>query len=177
MRLRRRTMWCSCRRPGAPELKHFCFALTWRIRNSSGRIIQPLRIPIARQEDPSGSRVPPLRPSNHPKTLRREPRRRMMTHACTQAPRRGRARRVGSPSRPSRTTDGHRSNNCKEPERPCAGPLHGSGSLPECHILKGTTLDDPSWIKPTLHIWCDSAQPWDTIPEGATCLPRNPPPG
>jgi len=43
-------------------------------------------------------------------------------------------------------------------------------------FVKGGSLDDPSWIEPTLHIWCDSAQPWDSLPAGATCVPRNPAP-
>ena len=41
-------------------------------------------------------------------------------------------------------------------------------------FVKGGSLDDPSWIQPTLHIWCDSAQPWDKLPEGATCVSKNP---
>lgn len=44
-------------------------------------------------------------------------------------------------------------------------------------FVKGGSLDDPSWIQSTLHIWCDSAQPWDKLPEGATCVPTNPPSG
>jgi hypothetical protein len=38
------------------------------------------------------------------------------------------------------------------------------------------TLDDPSWLKPQMNIWCSSAQPWvsmdDAIPafEGAPSL-------
>jgi len=44
-------------------------------------------------------------------------------------------------------------------------------------FVKAGSLDDPSWIEPTLHIWCDSAQPWDVLPEGATCVARNPPAG
>ena len=42
-------------------------------------------------------------------------------------------------------------------------------------FIKGGSLDDPSWIQPTLHIWCGSAQPWDKLPDGATCIPGNPP--
>jgi hypothetical protein len=41
-------------------------------------------------------------------------------------------------------------------------------------FVKGGSLDDASWIEPTLHIWCDSAQPWDKIPAGATCMAKNP---
>ena len=42
-------------------------------------------------------------------------------------------------------------------------------------FVKGGSLDDASWIEPTLHIWCESAQPWDQLPQGATCVPKNPP--
>lgn len=42
-------------------------------------------------------------------------------------------------------------------------------------FVKGPTLDDSSWIEPSLHIWCDSAQPWDRLPAGATRVPKNPP--
>lgn len=41
-------------------------------------------------------------------------------------------------------------------------------------FVKGGSLDDPSWIQPTLHIWCDSIQPWDPLPEGATRIGKNP---
>ena len=41
-------------------------------------------------------------------------------------------------------------------------------------FVKGGSLDDASWIEPTLHIWCDSAQSWDKLPQGATCVPKNP---
>jgi len=44
-------------------------------------------------------------------------------------------------------------------------------------FVKGGSLEDASWIRPALHIWCDSAQPWDVLPEGATCVARNPPAG
>ena len=60
----------------------------------------------------------------------------------------------------------------------CGSPLFtDAASFPQVTFVKGASLDDPSWIQPTLHIWCDSAQPWDRIPDGATCLPGNPPGG
>ena len=43
-------------------------------------------------------------------------------------------------------------------------------------FVKGGSLDDASWIQPSFHIWCDSAQPWDKLPQDATCVPKNPPP-
>jgi hypothetical protein len=27
-------------------------------------------------------------------------------------------------------------------------------------MLSSGTLDDPSWVKPTMQVYCDSAQPW-----------------
>ena len=47
-------------------------------------------------------------------------------------------------------------------------------AFPGMTFIKGGSLDDPSRLQPTVHIWCDSAQPWDKIPEGATCVPKNP---
>ena len=33
-------------------------------------------------------------------------------------------------------------------------------------VLKAGTLDDPSWLKPSMHIWTASGQPWaETSPE------------
>ena len=33
-------------------------------------------------------------------------------------------------------------------------------SLPDLSILKAGTLDDTSWLNPTMQIYCDSAQDW-----------------
>ena len=60
----------------------------------------------------------------------------------------------------------------------CGSPLFTDApAFGDVTFVKGASLDDPSWIQPTLHIWCDSAQPWDKVPEGATCVPKNPPAG
>jgi hypothetical protein len=60
----------------------------------------------------------------------------------------------------------------------CGSPLFTeAAAFAGVTFLKAASLDDPSWIEPTLHIWCDSAQPWDRLPEGATCVPKNPPAG
>ena len=32
--------------------------------------------------------------------------------------------------------------------------------------VRGGTLDDVSWLRPTRHIWTRSKQPWITLPEG-----------
>ena len=35
-------------------------------------------------------------------------------------------------------------------------------------FLRAGTLDDPSWLRPTVHFWTRSAQPWVVLPEGGT---------
>ena len=32
--------------------------------------------------------------------------------------------------------------------------------MPDVVMIPAGTLDDPSWVKPTMQIYCDSAQPW-----------------
>ena len=45
-------------------------------------------------------------------------------------------------------------------------PDCGASILGECEVMPGIvmiaagTLDDPSWLKPTVQIYCASAQPW-----------------
>ena len=46
--------------------------------------------------------------------------------------------------------------------------------MPDVHFIKAGTLHDRSWLKPTAHFWCDTAQPWVEIPAGVTKAPRNP---
>ena len=49
------------------------------------------------------------------------------------------------------------------------GPAYGTVAF-----IKAGTLDDPSWIDPTLHIWCDEKLPCVQIPDSATQAPGNP---
>ncbi len=46
---------------------------------------------------------------------------------------------------------------------------------PSSIIIKAGTLDDTSWLNPAVHVWCNSAQPWFTFPEGAIKFPENAP--
>jgi hypothetical protein len=39
-------------------------------------------------------------------------------------------------------------------------------ALAEMTIIPVGTLDDPSWVKPTMEIYCDSAQPWVQLGDG-----------
>ena len=43
-------------------------------------------------------------------------------------------------------------------------------------IIKAGTLDDASWLKPTLEIYCDSAQPWVELGGDRRRFPKMPPP-
>lgn len=43
----------------------------------------------------------------------------------------------------------------------------GGASYPNRNVKPGT-LDDTSWLKPTIHFWTRSAQPWVRIPDDAT---------
>jgi hypothetical protein len=46
--------------------------------------------------------------------------------------------------------------------------------MPNLHFIKAGTLDDKSWLKPTMHVWCDSAQPWVEIPADMQRFAKNP---
>ena len=43
---------------------------------------------------------------------------------------------------------------------------------PELAVIKAGTLDDPSWLSPTMEVWCDSAQPWLAPIENSRRLAR-----
>jgi len=49
--------------------------------------------------------------------------------------------------------------------------------MPGMSILRAGTLDDPSWLKPTMEIFCDSAQPWVELGGGMQRFPKMPGPG
>jgi hypothetical protein len=44
----------------------------------------------------------------------------------------------------------------------CAAPRPGS----TIENVRGGTLDDTSWLRPTVHFWTRSKQPWVMLPEG-----------
>jgi hypothetical protein len=62
-------------------------------------------------------------------------------------------------------------------------PECGSSLLDEAVALPGMvmitvgTLDDPSWVKPAMQIYCDSAQPWVQLGGGLHSFPKMPMPG
>jgi hypothetical protein len=48
----------------------------------------------------------------------------------------------------------------------CGSPITSDpAGLPELTLIKAGTLDDTSWLDPQTHVYCDSAQPWTSIPE------------
>ena len=57
----------------------------------------------------------------------------------------------------------------------CGSPIAGRGAAyPGLVFLKAGTLDDPSWVRPTVHIWCAEKQPWVAIEEGVAQFEHGP---
>lgn len=40
--------------------------------------------------------------------------------------------------------------------------------------VKPGTLDDTGWLRPDMHLWTDSKQPWVTIPDGVKAYEKQP---
>jgi hypothetical protein len=49
-----------------------------------------------------------------------------------------------------------------------------AAALPDMVMITAGTLDDPSWIKPAMQIYCDSAQPWVQLGGGLQSFPKAP---
>jgi hypothetical protein len=63
-------------------------------------------------------------------------------------------------------------------------PQCGSGLIDEAEVMPNVvmimagTLDDASWVKPAMEIFCDSAQPWVSLGGDRQRFPKMPmPPG
>ena len=53
----------------------------------------------------------------------------------------------------------------------CGSPVISDvAAMPDLEWIKAGTLDDLSSFNPTVHIWCDSAQPWTQISEASINL-------
>lgn len=50
----------------------------------------------------------------------------------------------------------------------------GGAAYGPLSFIKAGTLDDARWVAPELHIWVSEKLPWTPIPEGATCVDKNP---
>jgi hypothetical protein len=60
----------------------------------------------------------------------------------------------------------------------CGSPIASEPDmLPDVMIIPAGTLDDASWIKPTMQIYCDSAQPWVKLEGDMQSFPKMPSPG
>jgi hypothetical protein len=58
----------------------------------------------------------------------------------------------------------------------CGSPLISRvGSIPGLAFIKSGTLHDRSWVKPSVQLWCDSAQPWVALDPPLPSFPGNPP--
>src|SRR5215472_15595439 len=47
-------------------------------------------------------------------------------------------------------------------------------AIPGTSIIRAGTLDDTSWLKPTMEIYCDSKQPWVSLGSGLQSFARMP---
>src|SRR6516165_4752311 len=47
-------------------------------------------------------------------------------------------------------------------------------AMPGASIIRAGTLDDTSWLKPTMEIYCDSKQPWVSLGSGLQSFARMP---
>jgi hypothetical protein len=57
----------------------------------------------------------------------------------------------------------------------CGSPLFSVAAVaPELAFLKAGSLDDGSWLEPTVEVWTTSAQPWSPHFEHAAQLERGP---
>ena len=60
----------------------------------------------------------------------------------------------------------------------CGSPIYSDVvAIPGLDIIKAGTLDDSSWVKPAISVWCESAQKWLKQPEGMATFAQNPPAG
>jgi hypothetical protein len=49
-------------------------------------------------------------------------------------------------------------------------------AMPGITMIQVGTLDDASWVKPAMQIFCDSAQPWVQLGGDMVRFPKMPPP-
>ena len=60
----------------------------------------------------------------------------------------------------------------------CGSPIMSLvDNAPGLGILKAGTLNDKSWLNPTIEFWCSTSQPWLEISNELIKFDENPPPG
>ncbi len=70
--------------------------------------------------------------------------------------------------------DSGRKKNCKFCPR-CGSPVFVEAEgFPGMALIMGGTLDDTSWLKPTMALFCDSTLPWLAITHEMKGFPRMP---
>jgi hypothetical protein len=56
----------------------------------------------------------------------------------------------------------------------CGGPKPGSATAGAIQTVRAGTLDDTSWVTPSVHFWTRSAQPWLTFNDADRCFETQP---
>lgn len=60
----------------------------------------------------------------------------------------------------------------------CGSPIRSFvAAMPDLEFIKAGTLDDTSWLAPTMELWCETAQPWLQSGPARQRIERNPPLG
>jgi hypothetical protein len=60
----------------------------------------------------------------------------------------------------------------------CGSPLLGTADMMQgVSMIRVGTLDDSSWVKPAMEIYCDSKMPWVSLGGGLQSFPKMPAPG
>jgi hypothetical protein len=60
----------------------------------------------------------------------------------------------------------------------CGSPVLGRADvMPDVVMIRAGTMDDSSWVKPTMEIYCDSKMPWVELGGGLQSFPKMPMPG
>jgi hypothetical protein len=73
------------------------------------------------------------------------------------------------------TGDDHGTNTNRQFCSACGSPIVSRvDAIPALAFIKGGTLNDTSWLQPTLELWCSTAQPWEPSIPGARRFERGP---
>jgi hypothetical protein len=58
----------------------------------------------------------------------------------------------------------------------CGSPIMSYvEAMPDLEFIKAGTLEDTSWLKPTMELWCETAESWVKIDQSRKLADRNPP--
>lgn len=57
----------------------------------------------------------------------------------------------------------------------CGSPIASNVDvIPDMLMIRSGSLDDPSWVKPGMEIYCDEKQPWVALSGGLKSFPKMP---